>query len=250
MTRSRTSFRPRLSWGAGVPGFRWCSRLSMAVLAALALAACTQPGKVSVGIGTAAYVPQDAHPYAALYLPYAEMATLAYTDKQFLSRDGARRYCPDEDLAQFAGAGRRPASGRLQPKPGALARRAEPALAMPVRRHRSARLPARRQMRRRPAISGMAPQGLRRGGDRLPRHRRRRNRRLAVQSALVRRAAAVRPVRSDTAGNPRHYRRLYAPAAIPGASSPPAIRSAAAWRSTSPMPTAASTMSMASIPRR
>lgn len=70
----------------------------MAALAVLALAACTQPGKVSVGIGTAAYVPQDAHPYAALYLPYAEMATLAYTDKQFLSRDGARRYCPDKTL--------------------------------------------------------------------------------------------------------------------------------------------------------
>lgn len=43
------------------------------------LSACAGgPGKVSVGVGTAAYEPKDEKPFAALYLPYARMAQLAY----------------------------------------------------------------------------------------------------------------------------------------------------------------------------
>jgi len=48
-------------------------------MAAIALSACAQLStNVDVGEGTAAYVRQDAQPYAALYLPYAQMAALAY----------------------------------------------------------------------------------------------------------------------------------------------------------------------------
>lgn len=73
------------------------ARLLAAALVCLTAAGCAfNPQKVSVGIGTAAYVPEDAKPYAALYLPYAEMASLAYTDMQFLVPQGTGTNCPDE----------------------------------------------------------------------------------------------------------------------------------------------------------
>ena len=78
----------------------------MAALAVLALAACTQPGKVSVGTGMVADVPHDAHPYVALdHPPDAETAMLAYTDKQFLSRWRRPTVLPGRGLAQIAGSG-------------------------------------------------------------------------------------------------------------------------------------------------
>lgn len=71
------------------------SRLrSLAVLFALACAACTQlPNEADVGIGAAGYIEKQAAPYAALYKPYAQMSALAYADPQFLTTDG--RGCPD-----------------------------------------------------------------------------------------------------------------------------------------------------------
>ena len=71
----------------------------IAALLCAALAACAQTrDKVAVGIGTAYYVPDDAVPYAALYLPYARMASLAYADPQFLRRGKVRPFCPDVGL--------------------------------------------------------------------------------------------------------------------------------------------------------
>lgn len=47
---------------------------------------CAQlPADVAVGVGTAVYQIKAAKPYAVLYKPYAEMATLAYTDTPYLS---------------------------------------------------------------------------------------------------------------------------------------------------------------------
>jgi hypothetical protein len=81
----------------------WTRGLIAALVCAL-LAACAQNrDKVAVGIGTAYYVPDDARPYAALYLPYARMASLAYTDLQFLARGKARPYCPDVGLLRSPG---------------------------------------------------------------------------------------------------------------------------------------------------
>ena len=57
-----------------------------AALCALTLGGCAQHrNDVAVGIGTRYYEIEKAKPYAALYLPYARMAALAYTDEQFLT---------------------------------------------------------------------------------------------------------------------------------------------------------------------
>jgi hypothetical protein len=67
-------------------------RVCAMALAAVALAACAQTRTVAeVGIGTAAYQPKPAKPYAVLYKPYAEMATVAYTDPAYLDANA----CPD-----------------------------------------------------------------------------------------------------------------------------------------------------------
>ena len=60
-----------------------CVRLSALTLVALALGACaTQPrDEVRVGIGMQMAEPAPVRDYAALYTPYAMMATTAYTDK-------------------------------------------------------------------------------------------------------------------------------------------------------------------------
>jgi pimeloyl-ACP methyl ester carboxylesterase len=71
--------------GAGL--FRRVVRVCAVAIGAASLAACAQPkDKAAVGIGTAAYVlNQPAKPYAILYKPYAQMATVAYTDPPYLS---------------------------------------------------------------------------------------------------------------------------------------------------------------------
>ncbi len=68
---------------------RIVARIAASLVAAATLAACGHfdPDKVSIGIGTAAYAPQPASPYAWLYLPYARMASLNYD----ASRNGG---CP------------------------------------------------------------------------------------------------------------------------------------------------------------
>jgi hypothetical protein len=76
-------------------GFSVAARLLMAALLCAVMAGCAHnPNQVAVGIGTAAYVDKSAPPYAALYLPYAQMASLAYADPQFLAR-GTTPDCPD-----------------------------------------------------------------------------------------------------------------------------------------------------------
>lgn len=66
-------------------------RFCAMAFAAVALAACAQSRTVAdVDIGTAAYQPKPAKPYAVLYKPYAEMATLAYTDRPYLTENS----CP------------------------------------------------------------------------------------------------------------------------------------------------------------
>jgi hypothetical protein len=77
-------------------------RLLAAAMVAVALAGCAQSrDDVAVGIGTAAYQQKSARPFAHLYLPYAQMATLAYTDPPFLANgcpSAARlRASPTED---------------------------------------------------------------------------------------------------------------------------------------------------------
>ncbi|HEY6833025.1 MAG TPA: lipase [Pseudolabrys sp.] len=79
-------------------GFKVAARLLMAALVCAVTAGCARnPERVAVGIGTAAYVDKAAPPYAALYLPYAQMASLAYSDRQFLTHQ-ATPNCPDEAL--------------------------------------------------------------------------------------------------------------------------------------------------------
>ncbi len=69
-------------------------------VAIVALAACAQTRtEADVGIGTAAYYPKPAKPYAVLYKPYAEMATVAYTDPAFLDGNA----CPDAAKLRASG---------------------------------------------------------------------------------------------------------------------------------------------------
>lgn len=69
-------------------------RLAALAFAALTLAACaTQPkDQVYVGVGTEMPRPALARDYAALYAPYAMMATLAYTDPAGLDQ---AQHCPN-----------------------------------------------------------------------------------------------------------------------------------------------------------
>lgn len=78
-------------------------RLSALALAALALGACaTQPrDEVRVGVGTQMAEPAKARDYAALYTPYAMMATAAYTNT--LNLNGRR--CPDYDRLRIPAPG-------------------------------------------------------------------------------------------------------------------------------------------------
>ena len=75
--------------------------LAMTLTMTLTLAGCaSQPEtKVAVGIGTAAYAPHPAKPYAVLYKPYAQMASLAYTDAPFLNANT----CPDAAKLRASG---------------------------------------------------------------------------------------------------------------------------------------------------
>ena len=81
------------AWSSGA------ARLLLAA-AAFALTACAQPrDQVAVGVGTAAYVRQQARPYAVLYKPYAQMSVLAYTNTDFLTPSS----CPDLSKLQAGG---------------------------------------------------------------------------------------------------------------------------------------------------
>ena len=73
------------------------ARLVMAALVCAAAGCARNSERVGVGIGTAAYVDDDARPFAQLYLPYVEMAALAYADPQFLA-GRPTPLCPDDTL--------------------------------------------------------------------------------------------------------------------------------------------------------
>jgi dienelactone hydrolase len=81
-------------------------RLLALVLAAFALGACaTQPSdKVQVGIGTQAPALAQAKDYAALYAPYAMMATAAYANTLNLNSN----HCPDYNRLRVAAPGESP----------------------------------------------------------------------------------------------------------------------------------------------
>ena len=70
------------------------------VMATLGLAACATQTRdqAAIGIGTAAYAPQAAKPFAILYKPYAQMAAVAYTDADY--QTGA---CPDAAKLRASG---------------------------------------------------------------------------------------------------------------------------------------------------
>jgi hypothetical protein len=58
-------------------------RLFLVVIAGWLVSACAlAPETASVGVGTGAYTRTDAKPFATLYLPYAELAQLAYDNDQ------------------------------------------------------------------------------------------------------------------------------------------------------------------------
>jgi hypothetical protein len=70
-------------------------RVLLPAALAVALACCAQRSdQVDVGIGTTAYTPEAARPYAELYLPYAQMSALAYTDPKFLTVAAPHYGCP------------------------------------------------------------------------------------------------------------------------------------------------------------
>jgi hypothetical protein len=88
-----------------------CSKLRAGTLGLLAIviAGCAQSRKeVAVGIGTEAYEVSSAQPYAALYLPYAQMASLAYVDPE---PGGNHPYCPNAGLIKRTDAIKGGASG-------------------------------------------------------------------------------------------------------------------------------------------
>ena len=72
--------------------------LTAALVCAAAVGCARNPERVGVGIGTAAYVDDDARPFAQLYLPYVQMASLAYADPQFLAAPGRRRFVRSDTL--------------------------------------------------------------------------------------------------------------------------------------------------------
>lgn len=68
------------------------ARLALLAAVLVILGGCAQQREdVAVGIGTAAYATRKAKPYAVLYRPYAEMATVAYADPAYLDANA----CPD-----------------------------------------------------------------------------------------------------------------------------------------------------------
>lgn len=87
-------------------------RLAALALAALALGACAtqKPTEVQVGIGTGATSLVRASDYAALYAPYAMMATAAYTNTPNLNSHN----CPDYYRLNFAAPGESPADAEYR----------------------------------------------------------------------------------------------------------------------------------------
>lgn len=81
-------------------GSAW--RFAGVALLALALGACAQSrGEVAVSVGADIPATAKARDYAALYVPYAMMATAAYAEKD----DRNSRKCPDAGLLRHARAG-------------------------------------------------------------------------------------------------------------------------------------------------
>lgn len=77
-------------------------RFAALALVALALGACAQShGEVAVSVGADFAATAQARDYAALYVPYAMMATAAYAEKD----DRNSRKCPDAGLLRHARAG-------------------------------------------------------------------------------------------------------------------------------------------------
>jgi hypothetical protein len=76
------------------------SRLALLIAAVVGLSGCARnPQLVAVGIGTAVYAPKPAKPYAVLYKPYAEMATLAYANPPYLTANS----CPSAEKLRASG---------------------------------------------------------------------------------------------------------------------------------------------------
>jgi hypothetical protein len=92
-------------------GGRGRARVLLAALVCFALGACAQQPRddVAVGIGTAAYARQPAKPYAVLYKPYAEMATVAYVAPPYLNANS----CPDAAKLRASGTDDNIAAARL-----------------------------------------------------------------------------------------------------------------------------------------
>jgi len=82
-------------------GGRWFVRLAVLGLVALAVAGCAVQAKdqAYVGVGMEMPQPAAARDYAALYAPYAMMATLAYTDPSGLDKE---QNCPDVEMLKHA----------------------------------------------------------------------------------------------------------------------------------------------------
>ena len=81
----------------------WARLVLLAVL--VVLGGCAQQRSVAdVGIGTAAYAPKPAKPYAVLYKPFAEMARVAYTDQSYLDANA----CPDAAKLRAGGDATKP----------------------------------------------------------------------------------------------------------------------------------------------
>ena len=74
--------------------------LAVSIVAVLAAGCAIQPrDEIRVGVGFGQEHPDRAKHYAALYLPYAMMATSAYTDERLSDRHG----CPDPGLLLVPG---------------------------------------------------------------------------------------------------------------------------------------------------
>src|ERR1043166_5080459 len=70
---------------------RWRFFLVIAIAIQIAGCATQLPSEVRVSVGSAPGVTEHAKAYASLYVPYAKMASIAYTDAGHLNKND----CPD-----------------------------------------------------------------------------------------------------------------------------------------------------------
>ena len=88
-------------------------RVFLIIGAAALVAGCaTRPDKVGVNVGVGLIKQEPAADYAALYLPYAKMASIAYTDLEFLVPSGPRQFCPDRHRLAHLNADTKPQRAR------------------------------------------------------------------------------------------------------------------------------------------